>query len=111
MPSGCNAFGRGWAPLYRRLNRQSPWRTSLVEHLPQYPPIFPQVTLSYGVFEGKLNIIKLPGPFSPEEDPSRWVWGRNCRESSHRSWWLSTQAGSREDRLNFLFRYFLCDLR
>ncbi|MBZ3872494.1 Beta-1,3-N-acetylglucosaminyltransferase manic fringe [Sciurus carolinensis] len=32
-----------------------------------------QVTLSYGVFEGKLNVIKLPGPFSPEEDPSRWV--------------------------------------
>ncbi|XP_013367122.1 PREDICTED: beta-1,3-N-acetylglucosaminyltransferase manic fringe isoform X1 [Chinchilla lanigera] len=31
-----------------------------------------QVTLSYGVFEGKLNVIKLPGPFSPEEDPSRF---------------------------------------
>ncbi|XP_053751986.1 beta-1,3-N-acetylglucosaminyltransferase manic fringe isoform X1 [Panthera pardus] len=30
-----------------------------------------QVTLSYGVFEGKLNVIKLEGPFSPEEDPSR----------------------------------------
>ncbi|XP_029410969.1 beta-1,3-N-acetylglucosaminyltransferase manic fringe isoform X2 [Nannospalax galili] len=29
-----------------------------------------QVTLSYGVFEGKLNIIKLQGPFSLEEDPS-----------------------------------------
>ncbi|KAI4546192.1 hypothetical protein MG293_002747 [Ovis ammon polii] len=29
-----------------------------------------QVTLSYGVFEGKLNVIKLHGPFSPEEDPS-----------------------------------------
>lgn len=34
-----------------------------------------QVTLSYGVFEGKLNVIKLHGPFSPEEDPSRWVCG------------------------------------
>lgn len=45
----------GWAPL-------------------KYPSISPQVTLSYGVFEGKLNIIKLPGPFSHEEDPSRWVW-------------------------------------
>lgn len=33
-----------------------------------------QVTLSYGVFEGKLNVIKLHGPFSPEEDSSRWVW-------------------------------------
>ncbi|XP_003514876.1 beta-1,3-N-acetylglucosaminyltransferase manic fringe [Cricetulus griseus] len=31
-----------------------------------------QVTLSYGVFEGKLNIIKLQGPFSHEEDPSRF---------------------------------------
>ncbi|KFO36704.1 beta-1,3-N-acetylglucosaminyltransferase manic fringe isoform X2 [Fukomys damarensis] len=31
-----------------------------------------QVTLSYGVFEGKLNVIRLPGPFSPEEDPSRF---------------------------------------
>ncbi|KAM6162116.1 beta-1,3-N-acetylglucosaminyltransferase manic fringe isoform 2-T2 [Erethizon dorsatum] len=31
-----------------------------------------QVTLSYGVFEGKVNVIKLPGPFSPEEDPSRF---------------------------------------
>lgn len=30
-----------------------------------------QVTLSYGTFEGKLNAIKLRGPFSPEEDPSR----------------------------------------
>lgn len=46
---------------------------------PQSPPIFPQVTLSYGVFEGKLNVIKLPGPFSHEEDPSRWVWGGDCR--------------------------------
>ncbi|XP_024782894.3 beta-1,3-N-acetylglucosaminyltransferase manic fringe isoform X2 [Pan paniscus] len=31
-----------------------------------------QVTLSYGVFEGKLNVIKLQGPFSLEEDPSRF---------------------------------------
>lgn len=42
--------------------------------LPQTPSHLPQVTLSYGVFEGKLNIIKLQGPFSHEEDPSRWVW-------------------------------------
>lgn len=51
---------------------------SPVEH-PQPPVSFlllpAQVTLSYGVFEGKLNVIKLHGPFSPEEDPSRWVWG------------------------------------
>ncbi|XP_008065532.1 beta-1,3-N-acetylglucosaminyltransferase manic fringe isoform X2 [Carlito syrichta] len=31
-----------------------------------------QVTLSYGVFEGRLNVIKLQGPFSSEEDPSRF---------------------------------------
>ncbi|KAM8778229.1 beta-1,3-N-acetylglucosaminyltransferase manic fringe isoform 2-T2 [Rhynchonycteris naso] len=32
-----------------------------------------QVTLSYGVFEGKLNVIKLQGPLSPKEDPSRYA--------------------------------------
>lgn len=31
-----------------------------------------QVTLSYGVFENKLNVIELRGPFSPKEDPSRY---------------------------------------
>ncbi|NXI53305.1 MFNG acetylglucosaminyltransferase, partial [Chloroceryle aenea] len=31
-----------------------------------------QVTLSYGVFENKLNVIELRGPFSPQEDPSRF---------------------------------------
>lgn len=31
-----------------------------------------QVTLSYGVFENKLNVIRLSGPFSPQEDPSRF---------------------------------------
>ncbi|XP_006865338.1 PREDICTED: beta-1,3-N-acetylglucosaminyltransferase manic fringe [Chrysochloris asiatica] len=31
-----------------------------------------QVTLSYGVLEGKHNVIELQGPFSPEEDPSRF---------------------------------------
>ncbi|XP_004675736.1 PREDICTED: beta-1,3-N-acetylglucosaminyltransferase manic fringe [Condylura cristata] len=31
-----------------------------------------QVTLSYGSLEGKLNVIRLQGPFSPEEDPSRF---------------------------------------
>ncbi|XP_004610750.1 beta-1,3-N-acetylglucosaminyltransferase manic fringe [Sorex araneus] len=31
-----------------------------------------QVTLSYGTFEGKLNVVRLQGPFSPEEDPSRF---------------------------------------
>ncbi|XP_044533809.1 beta-1,3-N-acetylglucosaminyltransferase manic fringe isoform X3 [Gracilinanus agilis] len=31
-----------------------------------------QVTLSYGIFEKKLNAIDLDGPFSPQEDPSRF---------------------------------------
>lgn len=31
-----------------------------------------QVTLSYGVFESKLNVIELSGPFSSQEDPSRY---------------------------------------
>lgn len=33
------------------------------------PP--PQITLSYGMFENKSNIINLKGAFSVEEDPSR----------------------------------------
>lgn len=36
------------------------------------PHISLQVTLSYGVFENKLNVIELGGPFSPQEDPSRY---------------------------------------
>ena len=31
-----------------------------------------QVTLSYSVFEEKLNVIKLHGPFSLKDDPSRF---------------------------------------
>ncbi|KAK4831598.1 hypothetical protein QYF61_018358 [Mycteria americana] len=37
----------------------------LLSHHPSW-----QVTLSYGVFEDKLNVIELSGPFSPQEDPS-----------------------------------------
>uniref|UniRef100_A0A8C3T9T4 MFNG O-fucosylpeptide 3-beta-N-acetylglucosaminyltransferase n=1 Tax=Chelydra serpentina TaxID=8475 RepID=A0A8C3T9T4_CHESE len=37
---------------------------------PQLPQ---QVTLSYGVFEKKLNTVELAGPFSQHDDPSRWV--------------------------------------
>lgn len=33
---------------------------------------FPQITLSYGMFENKSNIINLKGAFAVEEDPSRW---------------------------------------
>lgn len=73
-------LGGGWAPPYRRLNRPASLKARCLPggppwwSVPQYSPISPQVTLSYGVFEGKLNVIKLPGPFSHEEDPSRWAW-------------------------------------
>lgn len=33
--------------------------------------LFVQITLSYGMFENKSNIINLKGAFSVEEDPSR----------------------------------------
>jgi len=35
------------------------------------PALFPQVTLSYGMFENKRNSIHMKGAFSVEEDPSR----------------------------------------
>ncbi|XP_042326786.1 beta-1,3-N-acetylglucosaminyltransferase manic fringe isoform X2 [Sceloporus undulatus] len=38
----------------------------------QNPELTKQVTLSYGIFEKKLNTIKLAGPFSQQEDPSRF---------------------------------------
>ncbi|MEQ2294314.1 hypothetical protein AMECASPLE_002673 [Ameca splendens] len=34
--------------------------------------IHKQITLSYGMFENKSNIVSLKGAFSVEEDPSRW---------------------------------------
>ncbi|OXB60888.1 hypothetical protein ASZ78_014440 [Callipepla squamata] len=46
-----------------------------------------QVTLSYGVFENKLNIIKLSGPFSPQEDPSRFR-SLHCHLYPDTSWCL-----------------------
>ncbi|KAH1187855.1 beta-1,3-N-acetylglucosaminyltransferase manic fringe-like isoform X3 [Mauremys mutica] len=36
------------------------------------PQLLQQVTLSYGVFEKKLNTVELAGPFSQHEDPSRF---------------------------------------
>lgn len=89
MISGCSAFrerlgstGTGGSivrPLWRpRVFSPGTKNAPLVGlpsgTSPKCPPISPQVTLSYGVFEGKLNVIKLQGPFSHEEDPSRWVW-------------------------------------
>lgn len=34
--------------------------------------LFFQITLSYGMFENKSNIINLKGAFPVKEDPSRW---------------------------------------
>uniref|UniRef100_A0A8D0H6B1 O-fucosylpeptide 3-beta-N-acetylglucosaminyltransferase n=1 Tax=Sphenodon punctatus TaxID=8508 RepID=A0A8D0H6B1_SPHPU len=38
----------------------------------QKPQLTKQVTLSYGIFEKKLNAIQLLGPFSQRDDPSRF---------------------------------------
>ncbi|XP_063251915.1 beta-1,3-N-acetylglucosaminyltransferase manic fringe isoform X2 [Prinia subflava] len=46
-----------------------------------------QVTLSYGMFENKLNVIELSGPFSPQEDPSRFR-SLHCRLYPDTSWCL-----------------------
>ncbi|NXU85100.1 MFNG acetylglucosaminyltransferase, partial [Xiphorhynchus elegans] len=50
-----------------------------------------QVTLSYGVFENKLNVIELSGPFSPQEDPSSRFRSLHCHLYPNTSWCL--QAG------------------
>ncbi|NWZ42657.1 MFNG acetylglucosaminyltransferase, partial [Brachypodius atriceps] len=47
-----------------------------------------QVTLSYGVFENKLNVIELSGPFSPEEDPSSRFRSLHCHLYPDTSWCL-----------------------
>ncbi|NWI65131.1 MFNG acetylglucosaminyltransferase, partial [Todus mexicanus] len=46
-----------------------------------------QVTLSYGVFENKLSVIELRGPFSPQEDPSRFR-SLHCHLYPDTSWCL-----------------------
>ncbi|OWK58909.1 Beta-1,3-N-acetylglucosaminyltransferase manic fringe [Lonchura striata] len=46
-----------------------------------------QVTLSYGVFENKLNVIELSGPFSAQEDPSRFR-SLHCHLYPDTSWCL-----------------------
>ncbi|XP_013890173.1 beta-1,3-N-acetylglucosaminyltransferase lunatic fringe [Austrofundulus limnaeus] len=47
---------------------------SHLENLQQVsrPEVHKQITLSYGMFENKSNIINLKGAFSVEEDPSRF---------------------------------------
>ncbi|NWH71984.1 MFNG acetylglucosaminyltransferase, partial [Piaya cayana] len=45
-----------------------------------------QVTLSYGVFENKLNVIELSGPFSPQEDPSSRFRSLHCHLYPDTSW-------------------------
>ncbi|NWZ05167.1 MFNG acetylglucosaminyltransferase, partial [Agelaius phoeniceus] len=47
-----------------------------------------QVTLSYGVFENKLNVIELSGPFSPQEDPSSRFRSLHCHLYPNTSWCL-----------------------
>ncbi|NWR72212.1 MFNG acetylglucosaminyltransferase, partial [Centropus unirufus] len=47
-----------------------------------------QVTLSYGVFENKLNVIELTGPFSPQEDPSSRFRSLHCHLYPDTSWCL-----------------------
>ncbi|NXU52760.1 MFNG acetylglucosaminyltransferase, partial [Turnix velox] len=45
-----------------------------------------QVTLSYGVFENKLNVIELGGPFSPQKDPSSRFRSLHCHLYPDTSW-------------------------
>ncbi|NWS10724.1 MFNG acetylglucosaminyltransferase, partial [Pachyramphus minor] len=47
-----------------------------------------QVTLSYGVFENKLNVIELSGPFSAQEDPSSRFRSLHCHLYPDTSWCL-----------------------
>ncbi|XP_066176250.1 beta-1,3-N-acetylglucosaminyltransferase manic fringe isoform X1 [Sylvia atricapilla] len=47
-----------------------------------------QVTLSYGVFENKLNVIELSGPFSSQEDPSSRFRSLHCHLYPDTSWCL-----------------------
>ncbi|XP_075357307.1 beta-1,3-N-acetylglucosaminyltransferase manic fringe isoform X5 [Mycteria americana] len=62
---------------------------SHLENLQLIPPsrLTQQVTLSYGVFEDKLNVIELSGPFSPQEDPSRFR-SLHCHLYPDTSWCL-----------------------
>ncbi|NXK82105.1 MFNG acetylglucosaminyltransferase, partial [Amazona guildingii] len=62
---------------------------SHLENLQLIPPsqLTQQVTLSYGVFENKLNVIELSGPFSPQKDPSRFR-SLHCHLYPDTSWCL-----------------------
>ncbi|XP_075285291.1 beta-1,3-N-acetylglucosaminyltransferase manic fringe isoform X1 [Opisthocomus hoazin] len=61
---------------------------SHLENLQLIPPsrLMQQVTLSYGVFENKLNVIELSGPFSPQEDPSSRFRSLHCHLYPDTSW-------------------------
>ncbi|NXT43721.1 MFNG acetylglucosaminyltransferase, partial [Pelecanoides urinatrix] len=63
---------------------------SHLENLQLIPPsrLMQQVTLSYGVFEDKLNVIELSGPFSPQEDPSSRFRSLHCHLYPDTSWCL-----------------------
>ncbi|NXJ68495.1 MFNG acetylglucosaminyltransferase, partial [Rostratula benghalensis] len=63
---------------------------SHLENLQLIPPsrLTQQVTLSYGVFENKLNVIELRGPFSPQEDPSSRFRSLHCHLYPDTFWCL-----------------------
>ncbi|NXC12752.1 MFNG acetylglucosaminyltransferase, partial [Corythaeola cristata] len=63
---------------------------SHLENLQLIPPsqLTQQVTLSYGVFENKLNVIELSGPFSPQEDPSSRFRSLHCHLYPDTPWCL-----------------------
>ncbi|KAF1548406.1 Beta-1,3-N-acetylglucosaminyltransferase manic fringe, partial [Eudyptula albosignata] len=63
---------------------------SHLENLQLIPPsqLTQQVTLSYGVFENKLNVIELSGPFLPQEDPSSRFRSLHCHLYPNTSWCL-----------------------
>ncbi|NXD63221.1 MFNG acetylglucosaminyltransferase, partial [Eolophus roseicapillus] len=63
---------------------------SHLENLQLIPPaqLTQQVTLSYGVFENKLNVIELSGPFSPQKDPSSRFRSLHCHLYPDTSWCL-----------------------
>ncbi|XP_078513965.1 beta-1,3-N-acetylglucosaminyltransferase manic fringe [Lissotriton helveticus] len=73
LPDDCTVGYIIGRKLGVRLQR-SPLFHSHLEDLPQIPTtqLAKQVTLSYGVFQKKQNVVKIPGPFSEQEDPSRF---------------------------------------
>ncbi|NWZ62579.1 MFNG acetylglucosaminyltransferase, partial [Acrocephalus arundinaceus] len=63
---------------------------SYLENLQLIPTsqLMQQVTLSCGVFENKLNVIQLSGPFSPQKDPFSRFRSLHCHLYPDTSWCL-----------------------